>query len=343
VTTSWATPSGPIATNVQERTELRNHVARSLEQKSAPIINDAISIFPYAGVETAEVASHHQLAGLIVQLLALAAREGDLDPRSDLVGDLHQAAEETRAGVAKLFGLVYVVERAALDELALDESFGATSEPWPALARIVRRSSFELLAAYAGRLENTPGAKTIIDPLTTLHTKPVLVAALEKEIQRAERFGHPFALILMNVDRLADINTTHGYRSGDRVLERLGILLRNYFREQDWVARLAGDTIAVLLPETQREHAELLAERVRTTVEGRMALHDYRSEEQFPVTISVALVFAESVDPSVRAERLFDEARQAMRRAKFAGRNRVEKVEIALKRTVAPPRDNPLG
>ena len=208
--------------------------------------------------------------------------------------------------MAKLFGLVYVVERAALDELALDESFGATSEPWPALAQIVRRASFDVLAAYAGHLEITPGDKALVDPLTTLHTRPVLVAALEKEIQRAERFGHPFALILMDVDRLADINAKHGYGSGDRVLERLGILLRNYFREQDWVARFAGDAIAVLLPETQREHAELLAERVRTTVEGRMALHDYRSEEQVPVTVSVALVFAESVDPSVRAEQLFE-------------------------------------
>ncbi len=328
---------------VQERTELRNHVARALEQKSAPIVNDAIAVFPFAGVETAEADSHNRLAGLILQLLAVAARQGTLDALNDLVGDLRQAAENARAGVSKLFGLVYVVERAALDELALDESFGATSEPWPALAQIVRRSSFDVLAAYAEQLELVPGDKALVDPLTTLHTKPVLVAALEKEIQRAERFGHPFALILVDVDRLSDINAKHGYGSGDRVLERLGILMRNYFREQDWVARFGGDAFAVLLPETQREHAELLAERVRTTVEGRMALHDYRSEEQVPVTVSVALVFAESVDPSVRAEHLFEEARQVMHRAKSAGRNRVEQVEIALKRAVAPPRDNSLG
>ena len=329
--------------DLHEREELRNHVARFLERKSVPIVNDAIAVFPYAGVETAEGDSHHRLAGLILQLLASAARDGELDPRNDLVADLSQAAEEARAGVAKLFGLVYVVERAALDELALDESFGATSEPWPALARIVRRSSFDVLAAYAERLETRPGDKALVDPLTTLHTKPVLVAALEKEIQRAERFGHPFALILMDVDRLGDINAQHGYGSGDRVLERLGILLRNYFREQDWVARFAGGAMAVLLPETQREHAELLAERVRTTVEGRIALRDYRSEQEVPVTISVALVLAESVDPSVRAEQLFEEARTVMQRAKRAGGNRVEKVEIALKRPVTPPRDTSLG
>jgi diguanylate cyclase (GGDEF)-like protein len=241
--------------------------------------------------------------------------------------------------VRQLFGLVYVVERAALDELALDESFGATSEPWPALAQTVRRSSFSVLSAYADRLNRDPGRDALTDALTTLHTKSVLIAATDKEIQRAERTKHPFALILIDVDRLSDINAKHGYGSGDRVLERLGILIRNYFREQDWVGRFSGDAFAVLLPETHHEPAEQLAERVRTTVEGRMALHDYRSQEELPVTVSVGVVFAESVDRSIRAEQMFEEAQQAVYRAKLAGRNRVEKVEISVARPVAPPRD----
>ena len=105
------------------------------------------------------------------------------------------------------------------------------------------------------------------------------------------------------------------------------------------MGRVGGNAFGVLLPETQREHAQLLAERVRATVEGRMALHDHRSEEAVPVTVSVAVVFAECVDPSVRAEQLFDEARHAMQRAKAAGRNRVESVEVATPRRATPPRD----
>jgi diguanylate cyclase (GGDEF)-like protein len=128
------------------------------------------------------------------------------------------------------------------------------------------------------------------------------------------------------------------------VLERVGILMRKYFREQDWVGRYSGDGFAVLLPETQREHAVLLAERLRTTVEDRMALHDYRSEQAVPVTASVGVVFVESVDRSFRADQLFEEGRQAVRRAKLAGRNRVEIVAIVGQRPAAPPRDtNPLG
>jgi diguanylate cyclase (GGDEF)-like protein len=164
------------------------------------------------------------------------------------------------------------------------------------------------------------------------------LAALEKEIQRSERFGHPFALIVFDVDRLSEINAMHGYGFGDRVLERIGIVLRNYFREQDWVSRSSGDRFGVLLPETRREHAEQLAERVRVTVQERMSLRDYRSDEQVLVTVSGAVVAAQSVDSSVRAEYLLKEGEQAVHRAKHAGRNRVEHVDINVKAATPPSR-----
>ncbi len=305
-------------------------------------MNDAIALFPFAGVPGAETGSGIRLGELILRLMASAARDGALDSRHELLGDLRAAAEGCGVSVTQLFGLVYLVERAALDQLVLDESFGAAAEPWPSLAQLVRHSSFDLLAALAERLAREPGPGALIDPLTTLHTKAVLEAALAKEIQRAERFGHPFALILVDIDRMSQINARHGYGSGDRVLERVGILMHNYFREQDWVARFSGDAFAVLLPETQHEHAIALAERVRTTVEGRMALHDYRSEEEVPVTVSVGVVFADSVDANVRAEQIFGEAGRAVQRAKLAGRNRVETIEIVGERSAVSPRDNDL-
>ena len=87
-------------------------------------------------------------------------------------------------GIPQRFGLVYVMERAALDELALDESFGAMSEPWPSIAQIVRRSSFDVLSAFSTNLPMEPGDSPIVDPLTTLHTRAVRLAAPAKEIQR---------------------------------------------------------------------------------------------------------------------------------------------------------------
>ena len=333
-----ARASSADTSTLQENSELRAHIARVLGQRAAPVVNDAVAVLPFAGVVTVQADSHRVVAERTLQLLAFAARDGDIGPHHELLGELCQAAENARLGIAQLFRIVYVVERAALDELALDESFGATSEPWSVLAHIVRRSSFDLLAGCAERIETGQCDRALVDPLTTVHTKAVLVAALDKEIQRAERFGHPFALMVIAVDRLSEINEAQGYGLGDRVLERLGFLMRKYFREQDWVARFGDDTFAVLMPETQPADAELLAERLRTTVEARMALPDHRSDKQLPVTVSVAVVSAESVDSHLRAEDLFDQARAAMQRAKAAGRNRVEKSHIA-RRLGTPKRE----
>lgn len=332
---------GPYAdtATVEARKELREHIARVLEARADSITSDAAAIFPYAGFEPADEVSG-RLTELLVRLLIRAVREGDVDPRSAYVADLRRLAREKALPVSQLYNLVYLLERAALDELALDESFGATSEPWPGIAQLVRRSSFGLLAGFAERLRLEAGDEALIDPLTTLHTRAVLLAALEKEIQRAERFGHAFALIVFDVDRISDINARHGYGIGDRVLERIGIVIRNYFREQDWVSRCSGDMFGVLLPETQREHAEQLAERVRVTVQERLSLRDYKSDAQVLVTVSVAVVIAEAVDANVRAEQLLKEAEQAVRRAKHGGRNRVERVEINVKATTPPPRDS---
>lgn len=324
---------------MEERHELRQHIAGVLDLCAAAIAADAVSLSAYAGLEsTDELAA--QLSELVISTLIGAIRDGEVDARGTAVAALRRLAREKRLPVRHLFGLVYLLERAALDELALDESFGATSEPWPAIAQIVRRSSFELLAGFAERLGQEAGDEALIDPLTTLHTRAVLLAALEKEIQRSERFGHPFALIMFDIDRLSEINAQHGYGFGDRVLERIGIVIRSYFREQDWVSRSSGDTFVVLLPETQREHAEQLAERMRETVQKRMSLRDHRSEAQVAVTVSVAVVIAEAVDASVRADQVMREAEQAVQRAKHAGRNQVELVEINVKAQQPPARDS---
>lgn len=322
------------------RLELRAQVAHRLGLRAGAIADDAVAVFPFAGMDVGNASDSARLAALMLQLMVTAVRDGELDARSPVVAEIRQLAVDLRLAARSLYGLLYLIERAALDELALDESVGAGSEPWPSIAQIVRRGSFEVLAAFSERLAGGADAEGLVDPLTTLHTKSVLMAVLEKEIQRSERFGRPFALILLDVDHLADINAKHGYGAGDRVIERIGIIVRKYFREHDWVARFAGDAFAILLPETSREHAEQLGERVRGTVEERLELHDYRSDEQVPITVSVGVLIAESVDADLRAEQLMSKAKEAVNRAKQAGRNRVERVVVtALRPASMPARD----
>jgi diguanylate cyclase (GGDEF)-like protein len=189
----------------------------------------------------------------------------------------------------------------------------------------------------AERITREPDQSALHDSLTALHTRAVLLAALEKEIRRVERFQHPFAMILVDVDHLAEINAKHGYGFGDRVLERIGIVIRNYFREHDWVTRSSEDTFAILLPETIRANAESLADGLRVTVEERLALRDYRTEEHVQVTVSVAVLIGDG-QSSNHADAVLRQAEEAVERAKKAGRNRVEVVEIGGTRVPRPAR-----
>jgi len=228
----------------------------------------------------------------------------------------------------RLFTFAYLTERTALDELALNDTLGATSEPWPLVAQLVRRASFDVLAAYTERAQLEPSETAIIDKLTTLHTRPLFDAVLAKELERAVRFGASISLILFDVDRLSAINQEHGYGVGDKILERLGILIRQYFRQHDWVARHSEDSIVVLLTRTGADDSSSLAERVRATVAERLGFTDHRSERAVPVTLSAAVINLQvAVGDVIDPERLLADAEAAVERAKRQGRNRVERVD----------------
>jgi diguanylate cyclase (GGDEF)-like protein len=312
--------------NVQD--DLRRQVSSILLEGVDVVTADTVAIFPYSGAEALDAEYCHQLGRLLAQLLAFAIRDGRIDSRGGSVADLHRVVLERTLSMERLFTFAYLTERVALDELALSEAIGATTEPWPLVAQLVRRASFDLLAAYAERAQLEPSDAAVIDKLTTLHTRPIFDAVLAKEVERAGRFGYAISLILFDVDRLSAINQQHGYGVGDKILERLGILIRQYFRQHDWVARYSEDSIAVLLNSTDAEHASQLAERVRATVEERLEFTDHRTERPVRVTLSAAVINLQvAVGDLIDPERLLADAEAAVERAKKHGRNRVERVD----------------
>ena len=318
--------AGEAAANLQD--DLRQRISSVLLNRIDFVTADTVAIFPYSGTESLDSDYCARLGRLLVELLAIAVRDGRLDARSGFVADLHRSSLERALSIERLFTLAYLTERTVLDELALDEAIGATSEPWPLVAQLVRRASFDLLAAYTERAQLEPSGTAIIDKLTTLYAKPVFEAVLAKEVERAARVGYPISLILFDIDRLSAINQEHGYGVGDKILERLGILIRQYFRQHDWVARHAEDAIAVLLTQTDADHASALAERVRDTVEERLGFTDHRTDRPVPVTISAAVINLDvAVSDIIDPERLMADAEAAVERAKGLGRNRVERVD----------------
>lgn len=312
----------------QIQNDLRQQIAAAVLGRADVISADAVAIFSYAGPETLDAEYCGRLGHILTRLLAASVRDARVDSRGGIVADLHRIVLERMLPLDQLFSFVYFTERTTLDELALDDDLGTTSEPWPLVGQIVRRASFDLLGAYTERAQLEPSDAAIVDKLTTLHTRPMLDAVLAKELVRATRYGEALSLILFDVDRLSTINQEHGYGVGDRILERVGILIRQYFRQHDWVARHSEDSFAVLLMRTDAEHVTELAERVRATVEERLGFVDHRNDRAVVVTLSAAvinlrIVIGDVIDP----ERLLADAEIALDRAKQQGRNCVQRVD----------------
>jgi diguanylate cyclase (GGDEF)-like protein len=311
---------------VQE--ELRQQICAAIVEQAELITSDTVAIFPYRGSEPLDAEYYHRIGRLLTQLLAFSVRDGWLDARGGFVGDLHRMVLERSLSAERLFTFAYLIERTALDELALSETIGAMSEPWPTVAQLVRHASFDMLAGYTERAQLEPAGAAMVDRLTTLYTREFFEAVLGKEVDRAGRFGLSISLIMFDVDRLSTINKDHGYGVGDKVLERLGILVRTYFRQHDWVARHSEDSMVVLLSRAEAEQAVELAERVRHTVEDRLWFTDHRTDRHVPVTVSAAVVNVPArAGDVIDAERLIEIAESALDRAKQQGRNRVERVD----------------
>jgi len=309
--------------------DLRQQISTTLVEQADTITADTAAIFPYSGGEELDGEYCQRISRLLTEIFALAVRDSQLDSRTTYIADLFRLTSERPLPIERLFTFVYLTERRTLDELALSEAIGVTTEPWPIVGQIVRRAAFNVLAAWTERAQLEPGGGALmIDRLTTLYSRAMFDAVLAKELDKAGRYGHALSIIMFDVDRLSTINKAFGYGVGDKVLERLGILMRTYFRQHDWVARFSEDAIIVLMTQTDPERVIELAERVRHTVEERLWFTDHVTERQVPVTVSAGVVNVPmSVGDVLDPDRLVAIAEGAVEASKKKGRNRVETVD----------------
>jgi len=118
--------------------------------------------------------------------------------------------------------------------------------------------------------------QAIRDPLTGLYNRRFLLEALEKEVQRSERYGSEASLVIFDVDDFKHINDRFGHATGDEVLRRIGATAETVIRPADSFARIGGEEFALLLPETAQLEALLVADRVRTAVSRQRILPEGR-------------------------------------------------------------------
>jgi diguanylate cyclase (GGDEF)-like protein len=170
---------------------------------------------------------------------------------------------------------------------------------------------------------NAAQLNAVTDSLTGLSNRRYLDESLRTEFHRLKRSGAPLSLIMMDVDHFKNFNDTYGHLAGDNCLRQLGAVLRTVVgRLHDIVARYGGEEFVVIMPETEKHGAEILAERIRKGVE-ELAIPHSASDAANHVTVSLGVVTAYAADLA-EPESLVALADEALYAAKQGGRNRVE-------------------
>ena len=167
--------------------------------------------------------------------------------------------------------------------------------------------------------------QAMLDPLTGTANRRGFERALEVELERSARRGHPCALVIVDLDDFKLVNDRHGHGVGDEALVMLAERLRDSVRSADTVARLGGEEFALLLPETPLSGALAVAERARTA----FAASGMRLKGGGELTVTASFGAADFPASPDRTT-LMRDADQALYTAKRLGKNRVVPVTRAV-------------
>ena len=154
------------------------------------------------------------------------------------------------------------------------------------------------------------------DGLTDIYNKRKYSEEVDREFARAQRYGRPLSLIVIDLDDFKQVNDNYGHLCGDFVLKQVTILVRDLLRPEQTFARVGGDEFAILSPETDLAGASALAHKLRDRVAGL----DY-SYCDFRVAVTCSFGVAQLVDGMEHPDSLYAAADEALYRAKRAGRN----------------------
>jgi len=157
-----------------------------------------------------------------------------------------------------------------------------------------------------------------LDPLTGISNRRHLMERARHEWVRADRFGLPLALIMLDIDHFKKVNDEYGHAIGDRAICAVATICEDCVREIDIVGRYGGEEFVIVLPGTDLEGARKLGRRLRK----RIAEAVLQDEKGRPFKLTASLGIAE-LDADVTLDRLLVLADGALYRAKRAGRNRL--------------------
>lgn len=171
------------------------------------------------------------------------------------------------------------------------------------------------------------------DGLTGLPNRRYFFERLDTVLKHACRHQRPLSVLMADLDHFKQVNDRFGHAGGDTVLCGFAALLKDGARAADLPGRLGGEEFAMMLPDTDREQAQRVAERLRAAMAERRPLGP---EHRFTVSIGVGLLQAED-----DADDLLARADRALYAAKAAGRNRVQVDRSQESSLASPPERRP--
>jgi len=210
-----------------------------------------------------------------------------------------------------------------IDEIAqlsedLSSIIGKMNEQVSLLARFEKElgAAKEELRVSHGKLKSL----AVIDELTGLFNRRYFNTRLQEEFERANRYDHPIALMMIDIDDFKAVNDNFGHTIGDLVLKELSDLLGSSVRKADMVFRYGGEEFAIVLPETEEPFATTIARRIGRKVEGHVFLEE---DDDVHINLTVSIGVCAYRRHTGDAMDIVRDADRALYRAKRLGKNSV--------------------
>ncbi len=247
---------------------------------------------------------------------------------------LHDPAEEIKALFTQINeqGILPLLQKIGVEQdvepmrlpLVFEENLLGILWVW---GKGITRSDLPILSIFAKQISNSlerarlfeeVQSLALTDPLTGLQNRRSTFEVGGIEFSRAQRMKRPFSCMMLDLDHFKKINDQFGHPSGDQILQDFAARCLNSVRDGDLVGRYGGEEIIILLPETDRELAMRVAERLASAVSEK----PFKTlENEIFVTVSIGVSEMDKNTPHL--ETLIARADQALYIAKHKGRNRV--------------------
>lgn len=156
-----------------------------------------------------------------------------------------------------------------------------------------------------------------VDGLTGLYNRRYWQERFELEYKLTFRTRSQISIIILDIDHFKSVNDNYGHQAGDTVIKTIANIITEQTRETDMSARFGGEEFVTILPDTTKENALILAERIRNATENKVIQH-----EMYEIKVTISIGVAQFEEQYITPSQWLEAADKALYTAKSSGRNK---------------------